>query len=73
MTYEFEVSVPFESFYKGILEVEAGNYQAALDIVKKLSKDEIDEKTSNWEIDLISTVSNPDNLKVYDQQGNILN
>lgn len=73
MTYEFEVSVPFESFYKGILEVEAGNYQAALDIVKKLSKDEIDERTSNWEIDLTSTVSNPDNLKVYDQQGNILN
>jgi tRNA isopentenyl-2-thiomethyl-A-37 hydroxylase MiaE len=73
MTFEFNVLVPLKTFYVGELEIEAKNYQSALDIIKKLSKEEIDDRTTNWEIDLTNIVSISDDLKVYDKENNILN
>jgi hypothetical protein len=73
MIYDFKVSLPFETFYEGMLEIEADSYEEALQKIKELSNEELDERTTNWEIDLINTVSNLNDLKVYDQEGNILN
>ncbi len=73
MIYDFKVSLPFETFYEGILEIEADSYEEALQKIKELSNEELDERTTNWEIDLSNVITNTNDLEVYDDKGNILN
>jgi len=73
MIYDFKVSLPFKTFYEGELEIEADSYEEALQKIKKLSKKEIDNLITNWEINLSDVITNTNDLEVYDDKGNILN